>query len=669
MISKEYMNVLRKLAVSEFVKTNSRSPTSAELNQIELGIKKKYFAVDETGMSSLDLVKPNFRQINSIDSENNNRSALFYDLMTLNQKLDHLVNKEESAYRGATSTIYRTNKTLDELSSRLDNLLLLNGKDDVFLHGIEESFSHQLNIDRVSTTATVESNSVTCGKKQISAVDLSQTKLKVTPIAEKGIVSYVANSSIDSLKESDGNVWSATINTRYQSGRVSLLIEFAFIKAIDLSTCRIYGLPIESNSIATCTLFYSLDNSTFAPLEPVELHLTDSLIIPMSLTGVRKIQILLSKEAADSSRLPTGEYEYQFLLDQISFEQNSFEQLSASTLQTLAYEVLDVDGLPVYFTKATMSACTIEPMGTGVAFYLSNDDENWFSVDHFSKTSSIISFGDHTPDQSIGYAENLSSPFSLVEKLNSIESFDYASEAYLNAYVTADYADRIPFANITIHRNIVIDTSSDIVSGTSPGWIFDNKSSTYSTVVFISNPEGRTIDFGPKGARVNGNKVTGMVTIKSGYSNFSTDSSNWQVLIDDFTSENTLRSKDSLYPYNHKYLIEGYSYSESFKGDRVYSGVDEYFGLDMYYISAEEFDAIPTNSPKYYSVFTTEEVDDKLYFKVKVNKQSSTWREELFNLDFIVQSANSNKLYVRALLSSNDSKLTPVIESFKVRVV
>lgn len=330
------------------------------------------------------------------------------------------------------------------------------------------------------------------------------------------------------------------------------------------------------------------------------------------------------------------------------------------------YDVSDTSGNAVYFSKATLEACTVEPEGTSVAFYISNNGADFNAVDHTKKTGSFVSFGDHTPDQALAYVDSALGVDALVTQLDLDEEFDSATEAYLNLYVLADYASLVPVRNIQLFRNTVTTSSATEVLGTSPGWVLDALRGTVSTTVSVENPEGRVIDLGPKGAYINGQLATGEAFFPQGYSVFSTDSSNWADITSGFTTESQIKSADSLYPYNHKYLIEGYAYSRSFSGKRVYSGVDDYFGAVLSYISPEEFDALDTLR---FDVFTIEEVDDKLFFKVKVDKSSSTWNQELYGFDCVVQSTQSNQVWVKAILSSNSSTLTPVIESFKVRVV
>lgn len=666
-ISFEYINVLRELAVKRFVEANRRSPTVAELNDIILTFKKKYYAVDDIGISGFDLVKPAFRSSGSADQENANRLALFSDFMTLNTRLNKLIDSEESAYRGASSTMFRVNKTLDELLERLDNLLLIYGTDDLFLSGVEETFSHQTLVDRERTNASVMPNNVTLGSRRLDVVDLSQARFKITPIADKGFISYDANSKVSSLKEDDGNIWRATVKTAYQLGRVSLVLEITLPEATDISTVFVSGLPVEGNKIMTCTAFYSTSGSSFTPLEPYERRVVTNLTIAVNAKGVKKLQLVFSKDAADTGSPESNEYSYSFLFDKISIEQTSYELSDRSTLVMGPYEIYSATGDPVYFSKATLKACTVEPAGSSVSFYLSNDNETWFGVNHKADTSSYVSFGDHTPEQALDYVDGTADATGLVEELASIEEFDKASEAYLNAFITEDFSSLIPVRNIIVKRNI--NSSETEVLGTSPGWVIDRITGAYSTVVYVSNPEGRYLDFGPKGALLNGSFITGNTFIPQGYSKFSTDNSNWLALSASLGTETELKAIDPLYPYNHRYMIEGYSYPNSFTGDQIYLGVDEFFGRKLSYVSSEEFDVLERVQDAYYNVFTIEEVDDKLFLKVKVDKRSSTWKNEHFSLDFVVQSAATNKLYVKAVLSSNDSTLTPTVESFKARVV
>ena len=47
--------------------------------------------------------------------------------------------------------------------------------------------------------------------------------------------------------------------------------------------------------------------------------------------------------------------------------------------------------------------------------------------------------------------------------------------------------------------------------------------------------------------------------------------------------------RDTLYPYNAKYLIEGYNYGNNFSEQKIYKGVKENFGWHCSYRADEKF--------------------------------------------------------------------------------
>jgi len=183
----------------------------------------------------------------------------------------------------------------------------------------------------------------------------------------------------------------------------------------------------------------------------------------------------------------------------------------------------------------------------------------------------------------------------------------------------------------------------------------------------VSAVDGRYLDLGHTGAFLNGVPVTGKVLLRSGYSVFSTSDSNWITVSEGLITLDTLRDADSLYPYNHRYLIEGYLYPDSFTGERIYSGVEEYFGQLLEYVAPELFD-----SPQHegnLGVYTLDTNSDDTYFKVKVDKTDASWQNELFSSTWLVHRDSTNDIYVKAVLNTSNSNKTPRIDSFSVRVV
>jgi len=229
--------------------------------------------------------------------------------------------------------------------------------------------------------------------------------------------------------------------------------------------------------------------------------------------------------------------------------------------------------------------------------------------------------------------------------------------------------DKIPTRTMVVKRNVVDGVTASSYQ-TPPGWLFDNVSQRYSTTLYVADSEGRWIDFGPNGVYVEGQQLTGKVYFTSGYTKVSTDDSNWELIDETIVDVESLKLADPLYPYNHKYLIEGYPYTNGFRGARVYNGVTEYFGLLLKYLPLEEFGRLQTDDSRYYSSFTLETaLGGDLYLKVKVKKTDSSWTSEYISADWTVQGGPTNQIWAKAILSTESTARTPIIEDFNIRVI
>lgn len=667
-ISESYSKTLRRRAIQRFVKENQRSPTDAELNQLVFEEQQAYPTVDLVGVSGFDLKRPRYKGVSSVEVENTNRVALWDDATTLSERLDNLIQQLEDSHRGFYGTARRVGRLLDQTESRLDNLLLLNGSTDAFVVGIEETFDTQVKVDQSLTTATVEAGYSTLGRTGYTPVDLEKLKLNATSAGTANIVGIRASSPISSLKEDDGTTWEYVVFTKEQQARVTLIITLELPEPSFVGDLRINGLPVSVNKKMTSSCFYSLDGSSWSALEPVEQQATSEMHYQIGLDGVRKVQLTFSKDAADSTSPQKNNYMYVFSLDSIKMYADGFKPSRRSTLICGPYDVIDDTGNPVYFTKATMSACTAEPDNTSVSFYLSQDGENWVGVSHDGDSGNFVSFGDSTPDQSLDFVDDSSTSGVLVEAVEGMEDIDFQTEAVLNTFVLADWVDYVPLSSFVVKRNVPIDQYPEVFD-VAAGWVFDESTQQYSTTLYIDDPDGRYLDLGDTSAYINGSLTSGLVYLPQGYTVFATTDSNWVEVTSGLTSVDALERADPLYPYNHRYLVEGYAYPDSFSGEEIYQGADEHFGRLMVYRSPEEFAYAEPGDALYYQMFTIEDADGNWYIKVKVDKTDASWLDEQYSASWTVQSSETNQLYVRALLSTSDEGQTPRIDSFKVRVI
>jgi len=668
-IAQPYRDTLRRRAIQRFVKENQRSPTDAELNQLVFNEERAYPTVDQVGITGFDIARPHYKEHSSVGMENQNRQAMLDDVVTLSDRMDDLLLMLEDSHRGFYGTSRRVGRLLDQTETRLDNLLLLNGAADAFVSGIEETFDTQVLVDQSGTDATVEAGYTTLGRTGYTAIDLSKLRMNATTAGTANVVGITASSPIDSLKEDDGSLWEYVVYTREQQGRVTLVLTLELPEPTYVGDLRLAGLPISVNKKMTASCFYSLDGSSWTALDPVEQVATSEMAFQIGLESVQKVQITLSKEAADSSTPNKGRYMYVFSLDSLKLYADSFKPSSRSTLLCGPYDVLDDQGNPVYFTKATMSACTCEPDDTSVSFYLSQDGENWVGVSHSNDAGNFVSFGNGTADQSLDFIDDLAAAGSVVENTTGMEDIEFSTETVLNTFIMADWVDFVPLSSLVVKRNVPDVNSPTELLGAVPGWIFDETTQQYSCTLYVESPDGRYLDLGDTSAYVNGSQVSGQVYLPQGYSVFATADSNWIEVDGTFSTSDELEAADPLYPYNHKYLAEGYSYSEAFTGEQIYQGADAYFGSLMVYRSPEEFAYAEPGDALYYNMFTIEDGDGNWYIKVKVDKTDASWSRELYSSTWSVQSSETNQLYVKALLSTSDAGKTPRIDSFKVRVI
>jgi hypothetical protein len=142
---------------------------------------------------------------------------------------------------------------------------------------------------------------------------------------------------------------------------------------------------------------------------------------------------------------------------------------------------------------------------------------------------------------------------------------------------------------------------------------------------------------------------------------------NWHSVDRNLTTVELLENADPIYPFNHKLIVEGYPYSSDFSGERVYNALGRNFGVLMRYVTPELFNSGELDGDL--TVYTIEEYDGVLYFKVKIDPGDSSYASEHIKVSYMVKNGGSNKIWVKAIIKSNDANISPHINTFQVRVV
>ncbi len=662
-MSKAYDAAIKARAVKKFIAENARSPTIEELRELIRVSRDSYPTIDEVGFSGFEVYKPSYKAEASALLETQARNAISEDMTILASRTSFIGTEMESAFRSFASTSGRISRRLAAVESRLDNLLLLNSSVDVFIYGIEEEFDVQDKVDFSTSTATVESGWVTLARNGYSRVGLSESKITHSVLASKGILSLHSSEELNSIKTDDGSFWEAVVTTSYSQGKVTLVLEVELPDPTDLSDMRVTLNPISVNKHTTCSVMVSLDGVSYKILEPLEQVMkAGENHIGIAYDGVKKLRILLTKMSSDDQTFSQNQYIYLFSIDSISLFGDGYSSGKESVLFCGPYEVKNTYGEPFNFTKAKLDCCAVIPPDTAINFFLSKTGDDWVPVAHNSKSLSVASFGRSDMSGTYELIDENRNQNQLIRTLPDGLTADDKGESLINLLVPEEDIDKVNTRTVVVKRNL---SEGSIVYGLAPGWMHDPNTLEYTTTIYIESEMGRYIDFGSTTGYLNGMKVSGYTLIPPGYSTFRTQDDNWYDIETGINSVSELKALDPKYPYNHKLLIEGYSYPGSFTGTRVYPGIGEWFGAKLQYLPPEVFSTRGFDP----LVYTIDRVNDIMYFRVKVNKSDSTWDSELFSIEYQTQKSSSNSLYVKAVLTTSSPKVSPRLDSFKVRTI
>ena len=665
-----YEAALKRRVIEDYIKAHKRSPTKAAIFELEREYRKKYKNLDDVGFSAVDLQTPGFGENSSASIENTNRRAMGDDLATLEEKIVEMMELMDDSFKGYSATANRCNRLIKGLETRLNNLILLNSGADIFLYGVEETFDTHEFINLETTTASAEPGYVTLGRDGLGIPPLDATNLEFYASADRGFISAKPNSSIESIKKADGTIWEYYVYTNYKSGRVSLVIEADFDdpEGIFVGEVRLTGNAIDNNGGSSWTVLYSIDGQTYAIAESSEqVFKSGTNSVSLGLEGVKKIQIMLTKHAADDISPSGGKNAYIFSIDSLEIATDKFGRTSTSTLYCGPYEIYDEYNKPVNFSMATMKhgTCCVIPDKTSVSFFLSKDNINWLPASYTGDSYEVVQFNSTNPIQTLNYIDPSINIYKLITNAPEGVDLQYSKEALCNLYISDAWADRFVLRNTYVERNIPQGNVS--LYGVNSGWFYDSGNQQYKTTIQIDSIEGTVINLGTNSAYVNGKLVSGQISLPKGYHEFATSHTNWYDVEKNIMDADDLREKDPLYPYNHKLVVEGYGYPTDFSGDKVYNGVGRHFGSLLKYVTPERFNHVEFDGDL--SIYTIEDYYGNLYFKVKIDPSDSSWQSELFNVKYMLRMDEVNTMYVKAILNTNDTSITPYINSFQVRVV
>ena len=672
------INSIREKVIKAFIKENYRSPTQQEIKNLYNEYLVKAPQAEEVGILSSE---SNIYPIAGDESSSKDMNSLIQNLK-LSQKQSfvdqyEIDTKLELIFRVFSKKINNSLSILRNLERNINKNLLLYLKEDIYVYGIVESFEDYKAVDFERSNIKFFNGKATVGFSSLKEEEFRGNSINYSLNSRKGsIINRKEIGSSNNVIAEDGKFFKVVGYSQQPNDILDFIIQIDFPEEIgrEINTIKFTSVSPEVNSKVSYKCYYSKDNINLNPVFDSDLRIkSGENFIEVNEVNVKSIKLIISKYNHDF--VENGEYAYIFSLDFIGHTRTSYQINKESVLYLGPYEILDENNEPVNYSMATLkgATCCIVPEETSIDMYLSKDNLNWIKTDFNGDTKEVIQF-EESEEIGLGLETDLVSFVDLSSEATFIaqeipEGISLkADEKLLNFYIPIEKKDNFIKNSLKIRRNIFNKNNENLYNASS-GWS-KIENDFYFTTFEISEMEGKYLNFGESSCYINERLVSGKVFLAQGTYQFKTSTENWLDLNLDNEEEvanlRQLKSIDGLYPYNHKYILEGFKYSRNFKGKKAYKGVSKLYGHLMEEISLERFNV--ESSIENYCIL---EIESGIYFKIKSLSTSSESKLEDFEFSYRRRNSNieSNKLYIKAILKTFNEKVTPKIEQIQARVI
>jgi hypothetical protein len=721
MIRDTYAEFIMEKVLKDMI-LDGESPTSAEIdaqfdeftasNDIsEALFKVEDYSVSEATESSASLY-------------NNTNAAILQDLQVLYRHLIKISDQSVRTFHRWRTEAQLLEGRLTDLNERISTLLLLAEDTAGYLNFLQDNFVDTSKTDLTNTTAyvNVDKQAVCIGTSAVGATRYDLTSLEnkditFTILSRNYLVSTVSSegSQLRYVTDNATNYWQERVYTS-KPIPVSIELKIDLKETKEISRIDIDLHAANVNSSMQVTPMYSTDNYNYSqlPVTNFTRSIVDKSTFQFSPITTRWVKFVMTKLGYDI--VHNDLYAYEFGVDEISFYNEGFEPDTEVTLISNVLSVTDVNGDVQPFSKVVLEVCEDVPTNTRIDYYVAASTTStlpatatFTPIDPLNRESStqptILDFGDldkvTVSGISVSYAPAASLPkfinpdqdFTLIESISTATAVTASAVASDVRYAFYNQNDRIldyqmetsitrADGTVELWRNVNLQGVTNKVRGISNGWRFEDP--YYKTTVYVDNANGTDIDFGGKAVIIDEVSTTGTVNIPQGNHIIYVHKDNWKEIdrssVVDLVD---LKAADSLYPYNHRYLVEGFYYPAAYPttDEEIYVGFDivaEYLMKEvsvfdmMHNITVDDYSryAIDRDALDIACVIdgspTTKNPTD--VFVVKVDENNSDSPNEKFLLKFKSVNTLYNYLRFKAVLKTSDSSITPFLDSYRIKI-
>lgn len=556
----------------------------------------------------------------------------------------------------------------------------------------------------------------TSATTEIDLTGLTVKDVSFTVQSLKDVVSssLLAGSSLLNAFDQKESAWKHIVRAKRPGKITASLIFKVGDTSQDITSLKILLHSVTPGSLITVTPQFSYDKRTWQFLPGVNLAKTgnDSIVFNFPTIQARYINLIFQKSNYDYEE--RGYYIYEFGAQRISLYNDSFPLDKIGFYQTRALSPVegsnllriakgDLPGGLFRFNRVSCEVCEERPQDTEIFYFVSVDDTTWHAIDPINRLDAtkpqVIDFAEsgrwtvegeikisYDTTKSLDYTEEFPGRKyvriywdSTDNTIKSTAELDTGVKRYIPIRVTHGILshmfdkdiDVVP-DKLQIWRNVGSRGTTQTVRNATRGWHF--ASPWYKTTVYISNPQGQLIDWGDRPVIIDEQQEQhGSVLIPYGIHTIRIHRANWASVTAGANSVMELVSRDPLYPYNHKLLVEGYDYGTSFPvKDQNYIGVDRYAECVMKRVDTSVFSSL---SDEDYSIFAWRTgvpidtlADYATAIQLKFSPQVADFINERFVIEFIRAEETWETIRFMAFFQTKDSSATPMLTKWSLRL-
>ena len=718
-ISETYSEILMEQMLQELLAEGEAPTFTALTNRFntfiaDLDISKPLFIAEDHHVARKDSASAT--DYNSVNTKiQRDLKVLYRHLLKISERT--ITNFER--WRNETELLEGQARGLEE---RIKSLILLSSDTAGFLNFVQDDFSDTSKIDTSLTTAYLDTQK---GLVTLGTNSLGPTKIDMSWVTDSNI-EFAILSNFASRVTTDKsrlkyvvsdlrNYWQEIVYTN-KPGPVSAELKINLGSQEDVS-CIDVDLHLASyGSSIQLTTLYSTDNYNWKvlPVSNPSRSVLDRTLFQFTPITMQWVKFIMTKTAPDQVH-NNHLYAYEFGVDEISFFNEGFADGTNSYLYSKPLSVTDTNGNIAEFSKVALEVCEDIPEDTSIEYYVAATTTDvtiptqWTRIDPLDRTNTtwpiMLDFRDietvtisgittsYNPTGTSSYT-NPAQEFVAISSVSDGDATTVSGESSAARYSFKNSNDRIlthciyddiDFSSGTLElwRNVQNKVSPDLVRGYLNGWGFEDP--YYNTTVLVTNADGIQIDFGNQPIIIDGAPVTGLITITEGTHVIAVHKNNWKE-IGTLPSNNLvgLKVADSLYPYNHRYLVGGYAYPSDWPTaeSKIYRGFDIVAEYSMKQVSVFDFiHNVNTDDYKRFALDFDAEDNSRLIdgsvtsdtlslkvFIIKVDESNPDFLNERFVLRFKAANVLYKYLWLKAILSTEDESKSPFLSSYRLKM-